>query len=408
MSSLDIPAHCCYLLILLLGMVVARGTVNALLPSSPSRWGFVDTWALFGAHVLVPLLMFWVLDYSGALNDTSLFAAVLVGIGYREIISGGVNSITMPADTARLWQPFEKWVATVTARLAVQTAARRALIEDRLQGQIAADAPRLQLLTVLALDYAGNRTELLTRLDGIEKEARPSQVPEEAFTADRKRRAARELLRELQAQKPDSYGELLRDRGIVTRGDYYVYILDRHLKVFPFVGAAIVGAGLVVGLCWFYTSESAQIRYHDSRFVKVNATNADRFRSRTFLAERLSPPAGSPLAPLARASVERLIGRLGFKDLPTGIADEILRLVVNARNPSVNAVSVPGLIGNLRTDNPDVRGRIAQALLDLHDLDYSKTPLVDGLREWRTSGKEPVLETNTRVAQWESWWRSVK
>lgn len=406
--SPDIPALCCYLLILLVSIVVARGTVNSLLPNSPSRWGFADTWLLFAAHVAIPIVMFWGLDYTGALHDTSLFAALLVGFGYREIITGGVNSITMPAETGRFWQPFEKWVNAVAERLAVQVASRRARIEDWMHGEIASHADNLQKLLVLVLQYAGSKEALLKRVDDLRAEKAPAQIPAKDFAADQKRREARELLRELQAQQPDMYGVLLLDRGILTQRDYYLYVQDRSLKVWPYVGAVLVVLGLAVGLTGFYTSEKAQVWYNATRFTKANATTADRFRSQRFLMRRLTPPAGSALAPEARAAVERLTARLAYKDLPTQTVIDVLGLLVDNRSRSLDDVSIPGLITSLHTQNPDTRARIVQALLDLHDLEYPETKLAAGLEEWKTTEKEPPVETNVRAAQWDAWWRSVK
>src|SRR2546425_1150397 len=104
-TSPDLPAWLCYLLVLSVGMLVARENVNRLLASYPGHWSFGNTWALFWARAAIPVVLFWFLDYTAALRDTALFAALAVAIGYRQIFAGGIQGIAMPGQTPRLWQP---------------------------------------------------------------------------------------------------------------------------------------------------------------------------------------------------------------------------------------------------------------------------------------------------------------
>src|ERR1041384_42499 len=114
--SPELSVYVCYLLVLLLGMWSAASQINRLLDSSPDRWNFGGTWLVFSAHVAIPLLLFWFLDYSNALHDTSLFAALVVALGYRQIFAGGVQGIMMPGQTPALWKPFEAWVGREIGR----------------------------------------------------------------------------------------------------------------------------------------------------------------------------------------------------------------------------------------------------------------------------------------------------
>jgi len=111
--SPDLPAYLCYGIVLALGVLVARATVNSLLAAQLSRWGDPNTWALFAAHTALPVVLFWFLDYTSALSDSSLFGALVVAFGYKQIFAGGVQGITMSRQTPRLWQPFEAWVSQI-------------------------------------------------------------------------------------------------------------------------------------------------------------------------------------------------------------------------------------------------------------------------------------------------------
>src|SRR5688572_28177301 len=116
--SPDMPSLWCYLIVLTVGMIVAASSINELLKDITERWGFLETWLLFAANTAVPVLLFWFLDYTNALRDTSLFAALVVAFGYQQIFKGGVQGILTPGQSSRVWQPFEAWVNKTSARIA--------------------------------------------------------------------------------------------------------------------------------------------------------------------------------------------------------------------------------------------------------------------------------------------------
>jgi hypothetical protein len=91
--SPDVDAYYCYGVVLLLGLITASGQVSRRLANLPGRWIMVNTWLLFFAYALLPAVLFWLLDRTGAIHDTSLFAAVLVGAGYQQVLSGGLVGI---------------------------------------------------------------------------------------------------------------------------------------------------------------------------------------------------------------------------------------------------------------------------------------------------------------------------
>src|SRR5262252_1159508 len=86
--SPDISAFWCYLIVGGLGAWVAGRQIQLRLGGIRGIWFQPRTWILFIAYLAVPVGLFWLLDRTGATTDTSLFAAVLVGIGYERIISG--------------------------------------------------------------------------------------------------------------------------------------------------------------------------------------------------------------------------------------------------------------------------------------------------------------------------------
>ncbi len=119
-SSPDIPAYYSYLIVALVGGLVAYSTVNDRLASYPDRWSFFATWQLFLAYTAVPVLLFWFLDYSSVVQDTSLLAALLVAVAYQSIFMGSFQNIPMPGQGANLWTPFQAWVTRINDRIAAK------------------------------------------------------------------------------------------------------------------------------------------------------------------------------------------------------------------------------------------------------------------------------------------------
>lgn len=159
-GSPDVPAYVCYLLVLVTGMLVARSQVNRLLSAFPQRWGFLSTWALFWTHSAVPVALFWLLDYTNAVRDTSLFGALVVAFGYRQVFAGGVESIRLPGQTQRLWQPFEAWVNRVVERIALRSKQYLDRFYERVKSFLAGNEKRLQQLLGAAFLYTTGRPAL--------------------------------------------------------------------------------------------------------------------------------------------------------------------------------------------------------------------------------------------------------
>jgi hypothetical protein len=90
--SPDLSALWCYLTVGALGAWVAVREIRKRFGGIAGIWLQSRTWELFLAYVAVPLGLFWLLDRTAAIADTSLFAAALVGVGYERIITGQTDA----------------------------------------------------------------------------------------------------------------------------------------------------------------------------------------------------------------------------------------------------------------------------------------------------------------------------
>jgi len=123
--SPDIEAYWCYLILSGISAAVAATQVRRLLKGLANIWASAGAWLLFAAYTAVPVGLFWLLDRADALHDTSLFAAILIALTYRQILSGSDQGIVVPGGFAKAWQPFLTWsdnlAAGINSRIARNT-----------------------------------------------------------------------------------------------------------------------------------------------------------------------------------------------------------------------------------------------------------------------------------------------
>jgi hypothetical protein len=222
LSSPDIPAYFSYALVLLVGAVVARANVNNLVAGFGNRWAFAGTWWLFLAYVALPVLLFWFLDYTSALQDTSLFAALVVAIGYRQIFAGGVQGITMPGQTSALWRPFEAWVTRTNERILTRQKQYKDRFDERVRASFAADPERLRMFEALTLERSNDPAALTAALAPLRADPPPPGAPT---------RIVNVLWRDLRTSVPEDYGYLLYRRRLVTWWQYWRWLEDGRSKL---------------------------------------------------------------------------------------------------------------------------------------------------------------------------------
>lgn len=128
--SPDLDAYCCYGLVLALGAWIGARQISGRLGGIRAIWFFPRTWLLFLAYLVVPVGLFWLLDRTGAINDTSFFAAVLVGVGYERIITGASDTLHAPGNASRFWTPFLAYADSVARLVREQIARRQSRLDE--------------------------------------------------------------------------------------------------------------------------------------------------------------------------------------------------------------------------------------------------------------------------------------
>jgi hypothetical protein len=419
LTSPDIPAWVCYLIVLAFGLLVARSQINELLASYPDHWGFLGTWVLFAAHGGLPVGVFWLLDYSSALHDTSLFAALLVALGYRQIVVGGVQGIQMPGPTPKLWEPFQAWVKRVADRIASQQKRYRDAIAEALRTYFSTDHLQLPNLEHVARVYSSDAPQLGAKLAAMAQAPPPPGMTAAALQEYQNRQRAQALLEDLRASQPERYAQLLLRQGRVPGKKLTLYsaklplymarLLGQLPKLTGWAGAVAILLSVALSVSWF-RQDTSQLWYHQWRFGKANATERDRFRSREYLSAHLRAASLDAANGAQRVVpvVEPLLRQLRYKDVPSRLADDVLRLVVDCHSTVSDLIVVPSLIEGLRTDNADIRLRIQRTLLTLQGADYPRASVNRSLAAWVPAKDESPGDIDGRVRAWEAWWTQAQ
>jgi hypothetical protein len=406
-ASPDKPAYVCYAIVIIVGLWVAYAKVSKLMASSPDRWRFFLTWLVFLSYAAMPVALFWLLDFTNALHDTSLFAALLVALGYRQILAGEVKGTVAPGHFSALWSPFETWANQVRDRIATKNKLRSDRSNDKLQRVLAEDPKRVEELAALAYSKTEDQAQLdsLTKdLADINAATKPAEITAEAFECNKARRKVARCLRAIRMVNSEDYGNDLYEAKLLTFGQYWFGL--RNAEAYVWLGYGLLFIGVLLFLLGgFFVRPENQLTYHLWRFQKTNATERDHFRTHQFLAARINEAAAEKKNPFK--VIEPLLGLLRYRDIDRKVAENILALILEFRQPGLTERAIPGLIDALRTENPDVRLRVHETLKNLRELAYEKPKPDDELAKWIPSKNESAADVEKQINKYHFWWRGT-
>jgi hypothetical protein len=382
--SPDMQAYYCYLVVLLLGLWTAGTQVSARLGNLPGKWIMVNTWSLFFAYTAIPLALFWFLDRTNAIHDTSLFAALLIGAGYQQVLSGSVSSLKAPGDVSAFLKPFAGWADAIAAQIRNRVVINDSQFDEKLLSSIVEDQDKFEALRQVVMVHTADAPALDAQLGAI---AANQAV---LGNAGVRTKQAALLYLSLKQASPQQFQYLLYRSRVIPMRWYRWYAQEWRSKF-----TACVVAVILIGAASACVFELRRPAYQTSYFVwrlhKENATDADRYRARTKLGQFLATdPTVYP----------QLTGLLTTPNLPVKTAEEILSLLVETRDraESQNQRLRSLLVDSLRADNSDIRERIQKTLLYLA-ADRNLTVPTD-LQNWNSDPKNTAADIDTIIKKW--------
>jgi hypothetical protein len=383
--SPDLDAFYCYAIVFVLGLLTAGNQISTRLGSFKGRWIMVNTWLLFFAYSFVPVLLFWALDRTNAVHDTSLFAAILVGFGYQQILSGSVASIQPAGDISKIWQPFAAWADSIADRIGNRIIVNDSRFDEKLLQAVRDDQAKFQRLRDVAFAHATDLPTLQQSLTAIDN-LQPALETDVAIA-----RKSAILYNNLKQSSPQTFDFLLFRNGITSHFFYRWYAKEFRSKTTAAAVAAALAAVLIWGVHHIATPENLG-HYYVWRLQRINTTDFDRFRAKEELLQRLRTP---------RAPCDRVISLLSTPNLPVKTADDVLGLLVEAHAEALSQrVDILGrLFNSLRTENADIRRRIQDTLLYLSKEEGMIIP--KDLQDWKPDAKDSATEIDQMIKKWQ-------
>ena len=392
--SPDLPAQYCYLIVLLLGFFVASVQVERLFQGFPRAWIMFSTWILFFTFLLVPVVLFWFLDRTDTLHDTSLFAALLVAIGYRQIFGGSIEKVAVQGQASKIWEGVVRWVDERAKRIREKMERNAESFDEKVISYLTDNPGEFakvhELLQFHAADYGGIEKQLN---EGLAKWEPLGDVVKTRKVADF-------LYRKLRLVTGPQFTELMYRHGITTWRDYYWYGKELRSRLVQFL---VIGALMASSLYLFYQiflNPAFQADYLILRLKKANATEQDRSRTRREIGSLITDQN------IAQHFCTKLTDALRYEALSVETAERILAVLVERRASICKGEDgLPlSLAYALRAPNPDVRLRIHNAVLFLA---VERGGAVEQtLKVWKPTQSDAATDVEQMVQGWERFWKT--
>jgi hypothetical protein len=389
--SPDIAAYYCYAIVFALGAWTGFRQVSTRLGGIRGIWLVPRTWLLFLAYLAVPVGLFWLLDRTSAITDTSFFAAVLIGVGYERIIAGSNETIQAPGQASRFWTPFLTYADSVERSVREQIARNQARIDERVIGKIAEDPAKFEALEALARSRSPDVQALDNQLKALDAAAANQG------DAELRERKAR-FLYGIMLSVPD-YHYLMKSKHVISDGLYW-FALKGAGGVLRAAAVFVLIAGLaVLGTYYFKPDFKVGLaNYYVWRLGKPNTTTIDQFRSRQSLLELMHSEA------IDSGKVTRqLVNLLRRPSLPMERVDLVLgTMLESAARPRSNERLPTLLVESLRAADGDARLHINEVLIYLAprcDEHFVKD-------QWQVPKGEATVLLEELIGKWSVYWEN--
>jgi hypothetical protein len=390
--SPDIPAYVCYAVVLALGALTGIVQISQRLVGIEGIWFLARTWGLFFLYLLVPLGLFWFLDRTSAIVDTSLFAAALVAVGYDRILSGRNQSLRAPGEVSQLWTPFLALADKVAKRVRDRLAVKQTRLKDKVVAEIMQDPARFKALETLVLSRVADPAAVQSQLAGINTAKGalgPTAVTE----------AQSNLLYSIMVTISDAH-YVMRKKDVISRWLYAWEVKHGKKMLHTAVTAAIAVAIAVGGMYALRPKhDDALSAYYIWRIGKTNSTAADQLRSRQGLVQLMEDPA------IGASSIRKLTALLREPGLPMDRVDLILQTLLESKAYGADNPELPALLVNsLRVGSVDARTRIHEVLKFLA---ASCVPAFAEPSQWKPSDGDATSVLEDRIKAWVSYWAAT-
>ena len=358
-------------------------------------WRLPSLWLVLTAYLAVPVCLFWFLDRTGAVHDTSLFAALLVGLTYPTILAGK-GSLKAPGELMGVLTNLSVAVDRLTSRLALSHARDISKFGELVVARMFANEANYSAVYARAIIAVQQGENAAAAKQALEKKI--EETPDPTLKAAIVYEAAIGGF-----EKVANLDVVLKKIGLrKSNSPLFWAKWLRNLYAIIVVGLILIGlAGAFMPRC-----ERAIAFW---RLRKPDASSMDLWRTSHLVAGYL-PPFGTDEATAdgARHSIVEILDRPG---LPSDRIDLILSLVLRSRG-DVGSVAfgktVNSLLDAYRVAPFDVRVRI-HPLLDRMANEYpvARRPKEGMTEAWAPAPGDTIVASEKKWQSWHEWWKTA-
>lgn len=397
--SPDWPAYHCYAIVFLIGFLVASLQIERLYQGFPRAWIMLSTWVLFFSFLLLPVVLFWFLDRTNTLHDTSLFGAILVAVAYRQIFAGSVEKVNVPGQVSKIWERLMNWADERAGRIRQKMEENADAFDQKviasLMSQPGLRDKVLDLLKLRSENFGAIQNEL-TQLT----QQWQSLGPEVSLHKE-----VDFLFHKLRLVTGQKFADLMYHEKITSWTDYYWYGKELRSRVVQFL---VIGVLLMSFLYFFYQftlNPRFQAGYQVYRLTKVNTTPEDRSRTRRELNALIEQKQTDEQNQTVRYICDQLTSPLRYDAMPVETAERILAVLLEHRDLVCEAKKQLSLllVDALRAENPDVRLRIQNAVLFLAG-EQTGVKLEQVLKDWKPAKNDSAADMEGKIQIWRAFW----
>ena len=386
--SPDLEAFYCYLIVSIVGLFVAYNQVSSRMEGFKDIWRMLGTWILFFLYFFIPVGLYWLLDRTGAIQDTSLFAALIVGFGYERILSGSSGAVQAPGGLSQIWNPLVSYANRIVEKIRDKAHLNDLRMKNQLITEIVAENDRFAALEALGKKLT---PDTVTLNDGLAEIDRNTDLGDLA----KLERKADILYVEVSAT--DDFLYEMHQRKIISKNSYLMNAYQIRSKL-----AALIMLGIFFFVLYLVASKinplALETEYALWRLEKPNASKIDLFRAERRLALILNGDKEG-----AKNAFYSLGEKLRKPEFSLERTDHVLNILLEHRCAAVKGeVVLPTImIKSLNTTDSDARSRIHRALTYLAKFVESKPHPVPS---WDPSKGNTVTDLQSHIDEWQVFW----
>jgi hypothetical protein len=389
--SPDFDARICYGIVFLCAILSAclqvRSKFTALKVPAVWVWRAPTTWLIFGIYIVTPLGLFWLMDRANALNDTSLFAALLVALAYPAILAGGFGGLKASGGLAGIFKPLTAFTDSLVEQVNKQLAQMEKGLADHMVGRMVRASELFDELLQKVRSNTLNATDIDTDFKDIEAK----NISDKRLLLEKK---ARMIYFYLTSTPEDIKALTDNEAWIGDNKKSPLHDAWRNVGSAIFILLLVLGGGF-----WASLDAKLALRYNIWRLSKPNNSAEDRHRSCERLVHCLKSKEQGEEA------YQFITRAMRLPDLSAERVDLFLRLALQARfQPYHRNVLCRNLVEALYVENVDARMRIHQALIYLAELNDTKDATFKKehklLVDWNPTAGNSVPDLEKWVDQW--------